>query len=239
MTYRTVILFGIIVSSLSGCAPKVKTKLLGNSYPVLPYSEKVILVTPKNSLPSTAQYLGDLKVKDAGFTTDCEYDRMIQEAKFAARKVGSNVLKVTKVMPPDAQSTCYRIKAELYRLQEADKESLIASLSMGSHVPQDSSRIVVYRPGNYGALVNYKFRIDDEDFFKVTPNSINAICVPAKESAVIWAMTEAREEVPTELVGGTTYYVRCGLRMGVFVGTPKIEIVSEERGRIELDLMAQ
>lgn len=51
----------------------------------------------------------------------------------------------------------------------------------------------------------------------------------------LWAKTEAKFEVPINVKTGKTYYVRCGITMGAFVGRPKIELIDSKTGKAEFE----
>ena len=51
----------------------------------------------------------------------------------------------------------------------------------------------------------------------------------------LWAKTEAKSEVPIDVKMGKTYYLRCGINVGVFVGHPKIELVDPKTGKSEFE----
>jgi hypothetical protein len=51
----------------------------------------------------------------------------------------------------------------------------------------------------------------------------------------LWAKTEAKSEVPINVKKGRTYYLRCGISMGAFVGHPKLELMDNREGKLEFE----
>ena len=51
----------------------------------------------------------------------------------------------------------------------------------------------------------------------------------------LWAKTEAKSQVPIDIKLGKTYYLRCGIAMGAFVGQPKLELVDSKAGKPEFE----
>lgn len=49
----------------------------------------------------------------------------------------------------------------------------------------------------------------------------------------LWAKTESKVEVPVDFEYGREYYLRCGVKMGAFVGRPTLELVDHTTGKLE------
>jgi hypothetical protein len=71
----------------------------------------------EEKIPSNAEKLGTIKVGDSGFSVDCNYATVLDKAKTESRKVGGNVLKITKHKGPDLWSSCHRITADVYKVK--------------------------------------------------------------------------------------------------------------------------
>jgi len=95
----------------------------------------------------------------------------------------------------------------------------------------DQGLVYFYRPSSFfGAAISYDVKRGFETagairngtyFFTYTP--------PGPQ--VFWAKTEAKKEVLLNIEPGETYYVRCGVGFGIFVGRPKFKIVHGMTGK--------
>lgn len=97
---------------LTGCSATVSTTIV-KKYDPLDYRQEVYVVGLHQSiLVGQAQELGEIKIGDSGFSTDCDYETVIEKAKNEARKIGGNVVKITDHRFPSALSTCHRIQSQ-------------------------------------------------------------------------------------------------------------------------------
>ncbi|WP_319503612.1 hypothetical protein [uncultured Draconibacterium sp.] len=64
---------------LSACSPKVVTNISQNSEP-LDYSEIVAVIDVSQAMPDDAVELGEIKIGDTGFSTNCTWDVVIEKA---------------------------------------------------------------------------------------------------------------------------------------------------------------
>lgn len=87
------------------------------TYAPLDYREEVRVFEIEEKIPSDAEKLGTIKVGDSGFSIKCNYATVIDKAKMESRKVGGNVLKITKHKRPDLWSSCHRITADIYKVE--------------------------------------------------------------------------------------------------------------------------
>ena len=74
----------------------------------------------KEEIPSNAEKLGTIKVGDSGFSIICNYATVLDKAKIESRKVGGNVLKITKHKKPDLWSSCHRITADVFKVDNVE-----------------------------------------------------------------------------------------------------------------------
>ena len=115
-THRTI--FSVLVLwLLSACATTVKTQSTANLGP-LAADSRVEVFALKDHLIGDIRTIGEVKIGDSGLTVDCGYETVIEQAKAEARKVGGNGIKLTKVDSPDFMSTCYRITADILRIEK-------------------------------------------------------------------------------------------------------------------------
>jgi hypothetical protein len=62
--------------------------------------------------------VGDIDVKDSGFSFDCSYEDAIEMVEKKAREMGANAFKIYKHKQPDIWSSCHRIKAKALFLED-------------------------------------------------------------------------------------------------------------------------
>ncbi len=100
---------------LSSCSPRTSTALL-TSHESLNYDEEVVVIALDESIPEDSEVLGQVKVRDTGFSTKCNYSIVLDKAKLEARKAGGNAIKITRHKKPDLWSTCHRLDATILKI---------------------------------------------------------------------------------------------------------------------------
>lgn len=226
----------IIISLIlfSACNPKISTSI-SKTYPPLDYKQEVIVIGLDQPEPVNAEVLGQVKIGDTGFSTKCGYDIVIDKAKLEARKVGGNAIKIIEHKLPNAMgSTCHKIKAKIlkveniesYTQKEEEKELLL---------DVDYAILNVYRYSGAGALVNYDLYLGDSVICRVKNNFKTTLHIKKDGLNTLWARTETKSEAPINVKIGKTYYLRCGIGMGAFVGHPKLELIDSKTGKAEFE----
>ena len=103
----------------TGCAPSVSTRIQ-KSYPARIEGSTVLVYTMTDSLPEPTEVLGSVRVKDSGFSINCNYEQVMQLAKNETNKAGGNGLRLTEHKEPTALgSTCHRIAADILLLPDS------------------------------------------------------------------------------------------------------------------------
>jgi hypothetical protein len=98
----------------------------------------------------------------------------------------------------------------------------------------DCALLHIYRPSAMaGAIIKYDLKLGEETIFRVANKSKTTVRVTREGVNTLSARTEATTELPIDIQFGNEYYIRCGMRMGVAVGRPKIEIVDSRTGKAE------
>ena len=122
-----------------GCSPRV-TSHLNSPYGPLAEEETVTVLPLGSAVPASAEALGDVAIKDSGFTTrkNGTYAAVIELAKQEARQAGGNVLVLTDHRLPDYVSTIHRIQADVYRVDSADDVQMAMTSPVESSAPADS-----------------------------------------------------------------------------------------------------
>lgn len=97
---------------LDSCAPKVITDIT-RSYPPLATADEVRLYEVGDSVPQTAQQIGQVKVVDRGMTTRCSYEQVVALAKEETAKSGGYALALTRHKQPSLWSSCHQITGNM------------------------------------------------------------------------------------------------------------------------------
>ena len=128
-------------------------------------------------------------------------------------------------------SSCHRITAKILKVKDienfAQKEEELLDV--------DYAILNVYRYGGYGAAVNFDLYLGDSVICRVINNFKTTLYIKKDGRNTLWAKTEAKSEVPINVKMGKTYYLRCSIGMGAFVGRPQLELVDNKTGKIEFE----
>ena len=231
----TLIIFSAI--TLQSCSPKIRTNLSTNSYKPLESESEIVVLEQTDQVPENSKFIGDLKIGDSGFSTDCGYTKVMDEAKIKARKSGANLVHLTEVKKPNFGSTCYRIKAKLYRNFNSEIVAMISErnkLKNKSRLPSDADYAIVYfyRPENFvGSLIGYKVRVNDETVIgRVRNGEKFEYKITDFGKHEFWAKTESKTSVIIDIEKGQEYFIRCGINIGIAVGKPEMYLVENELG---------
>ncbi len=234
---KTNTIFLFLFLTLVGCTPTVKSRLQNTSFPPLASADEVIVLTQGESVPQNSSFVGNLKIGDSGFSTDCGYETVMENAKKAAQKSGANIIELTEVKVPSMASTCYRIKAKLYRnTNQADIDKLLAARQdqNKSRLPVDADYAVIYfyRPISFvGSAIGYKIRLEDRSIIgRVRNGEKFAYRTKVLGPQSFWAITESSDSIEINVERGEEYFVRCSIVMGAMVGRPKLEMVENYIG---------
>ncbi|MDR2691824.1 MAG: hypothetical protein LBB73_05940 [Dysgonamonadaceae bacterium] len=221
---------------LSSCAPKISTRI-AKSYATLDYLEEVRIFGLQDAVPSGAETLGTVKIGDTGFSTDCNFETVIDKAKNEARKVGGNALKITKHTPPSFWgSSCHRITATILKVENFD--SVISEAADSSLTGAGYALLHVYRNGGPGALMSYDLHLGDTVICRLSDRSKKTVTVYKDGLNTLWARTEKKVEIPIDIQFGKEYYIRCGIATGFFVGHPQIEMIDSKTGKLEFQAIS-
>ena len=98
---------------LISCSASISTSFTSQNKP-LTIADKVAFLDLINKVPEGAKKLGEAKYGDSGFSTSCDFNSILINARKSARANGANIVKVVKKSTPDLWSTCYRITVEFY-----------------------------------------------------------------------------------------------------------------------------
>ena len=225
MLFVALIFFG-------SCSPKISTNIR-NYYQPIDYRQDIVVFGLNDEEPFDAEVLGQVKIGDTGFTTKCSYEIVIEKAKMEARKAGGNAIKIVEHKPPSIMgSSCHRITAWI--LQVNDFEYYLTE-EEDPILDVDYAIINVYRYGGSGTLVSYDLYLGNSVICRVRNNFKTTLYIEKEGLNTLWAKTEAKSEVPINIKMGKTYYLRCGISMGAFVGRPVLELIDSKTGKDEFE----
>lgn len=225
------IVFAMII--FSSCNPKISTNISKN-YPPLDYKHEVVVISLDQTEPENVEVLGQVKIGDTGFSTNCGYDIVIDKAKLEARKAGGNAIKIIEHNPPTLMgSSCHRLTARILHIEDIKNYSPEVEEEILLDV--DYAVLNVYRYSGAGALVGYDLYLADSVICRVKNNFKTTLHIKKDGLNTLWARTEAKSEVPIDVKMGKTYYLRCGITMGAFVGHPKLELIDSKTGKAEFE----
>lgn len=102
-----------------GCAPKIYSSFQ-KSYPARPEGSTVLVYNLTDTLPSQAEVLGSVEVRDNGLSSNCGFRQVLQRAKDATNNAGGNGLILTWHKEPSTfGSSCHQIAASVLRLPDS------------------------------------------------------------------------------------------------------------------------
>lgn len=108
----------LLLLFMSSCNPRVLTNIQ-KSYPLQNDTLDIHVIGLETIEPDGAEYLGDVRIRDTGFSTNCNYDIVIAKAQTEARNAGGNALKLTQHIPPSIWgSSCHQISARILLVDE-------------------------------------------------------------------------------------------------------------------------
>ncbi|ESU25299.1 hypothetical protein FLJC2902T_31070 [Flavobacterium limnosediminis JC2902] len=232
------ILFITTVILFTSCATSISTKLANKSYQKLTNDIPVIVLDKNEELPSDSEFIGEVKIGDSGFSTDCGYNKVISDVTNVAKNSGANVVKITEIKKPSTLgSTCYRIKAKIYRNLNTESLSKLAenrNAKNKSRLPENSDYAIVhfYRPSlGTGGLLGFKIKNANDSIIGRLRNGEKFI-YKTKEfgEQSFYGALETKEEVKINIEKGKEYFVRCAVTMGVAFGRPEIDLIENHIG---------
>jgi len=233
-------ILAISLITLISCSPVVKSITYEKSAVPLNRNEEVLVLSLNQSLPDSTEFIGKIRVNDSGFSTDCSYDAVIAYAKVEARKIGGNIIKIIEIKPPSFSSTCYRLNADIFLTKNLENTKNALNSKDNHRNLNDSTNfkyaiVHIFRPKNFtGSAVSYNVHVGDTLIRNVKNNSKFSIKIYKEGNLEVWAKTESLETVTIPVKFGEEYYLRCGVRVGIWIGIPEINFLERSQGKKEL-----
>jgi len=235
MKPKTSIQLTLLFILFNSCSFKVTTSIT-KSYQPTDYKKDIVILQLDQEIPEGTETLGEVKIQDSGLSVNCGYDVAIDKAKTEARKVGGNAIKIIKHKKHDLLgSSCHRITATILKIN--DIESYVLDNANDEELLDvDYAILKVYREKNFtGSFLGYNLQLGDSVICRVKNNFKQTIHMKKDGLNTLWAKTESKAEIPINLKYGKTYYLRCGVKMGAFVGRPSLELVDSSTGKYEYE----
>jgi hypothetical protein len=97
--------------------------------------------------------------------------------------------------------------------------------------PDDKGLVYFYRESKFvGGAVSYNIRENDQIVGAIA-NGTYFFLFPTPGEHTYSAATEAASARTLTVEAGKTYYIECGVEMGLFAGRPSLKIVAEAEGK--------
>lgn len=159
------LLFSII---LLGCSPKIISNSLEGDLSSRSnlFYEPFALIETDTIDRSLMKPIGQIEIKDGGLTLNCDYETIKQLAKDEALKLGGNCLVITEHRKPNQWSTCHRIKADVYSINNAkDYENEVIWNQNRKLEISDFKGPIEKRPFTAGTSSSFRYRIEGRPVF--------------------------------------------------------------------------
>ncbi len=158
----------LITLTFLGCSPKIIT----NSFDIVANNRLHLFYEPfafieldtfdKNAFKP----VGQVEIKDGGLTLNCDYETIKKLAKEEALKLGGNCLVITEHRKPNQWSTCHRIRADVYLINNAkDYENQVIWNQNRKLEISDFKGSIEKRPFTAATLSSFRYRIGGETCF--------------------------------------------------------------------------
>ncbi|MDR2684647.1 MAG: hypothetical protein LBB53_04625, partial [Prevotellaceae bacterium] len=131
-----------VVIFMASCSPKIYK----SQNPPLAYSATVTVVQSQK-IPEQAKKLTIISVGNYDSSVDCTYETVIETTKAAARKAGGNIIQIVEYREPDDFSTCHRITANIYKLDNVENYNLTDEMEITESL-QKNNTIKIYKDNN-------------------------------------------------------------------------------------------
>jgi len=195
--------------------------------------QKIIILNLNEELPSDSKLLGKIKLGHDLRYKNCEFDTIIYQAKSEARKIGGNIVKITKYKPLDIlNKSCHRIKANI--LKSNSLPSLLQNNNKQRYGNYVNLNIYRYHSKS-GNILQYDLFLGDSLITRVKSGFKKTIRIN-KEGVYNLRVKRGFNTIPIDIKFGQNYYIKCSLK-GKLVGSAnlKIKLMEEKKGKAEFD----
>lgn len=116
----------VVVAATSACAPRVRVRR-DHVFPSLPEDCCPLRYGLSRPAPPGALLVGEARYGDTGLTTHCSNAEIQEMLRQQACRYGADAVKITWESVNSFESTCYRVNADLYRMEAAPDSSRTAA----------------------------------------------------------------------------------------------------------------
>ena len=108
--------------AVAGCGPRVHFRQYGSA-PVPRFCDPKTIAKGE-SVPEGATLLAEVGYGETGFSVSCGVARNRHRLRTKACQIGADAIAIVAENYPNWVSTCYRVRAKLYKLPAADTAAL-------------------------------------------------------------------------------------------------------------------
>jgi len=119
ISYTIMLVFNALIFTavITSCSPKIKAVVNDTETGLTP-TDFVVVLQKDDAFDYYGKEIGIVKSADKGMSVNCTYHEIIGDLVESARQNGANVLRITEHKEPDQWSSCARITAKIYRVND-------------------------------------------------------------------------------------------------------------------------
>lgn len=219
---------------LFSCSPRIKTFVENqNQKQKLDPNSKIYVIALNEELKITAKKIANLEIGETGFTSKCDYEDVIKQAKLKAKEFGANVVKVTKHKYPEGiRSGCHKIDVDLFFTENITELEKNHPQNQQKNESWEYSLLYIYRMHGYGNETSFDLYLDNKKLHTI-PNSFKTIVKIPKE--VIQKLTAKTSNYQTELSinfeNGNEYFLECEVTLEPMLNAPRLKLKDYQIGK--------
>ncbi len=190
----------------------------------------------RDTLPDNAEKLGFVRIFGAKSALGDNLEKNILEAKYEAKKIGGNALRITMPSPTDYVTSERKLRAEIYRIP-LDTNFTEPSVQQSSDTTTHAILHFYRTNTTYGNIWVYPVLLNDSLVYNSINSSSKDVIINHYGTVTIIAVTESRASLTITIEPGKEYYIKCGIRPGNFVAKPSLWLMRDDIGKFEFDLI--
>lgn len=213
-------------------------RMQSSSNPPLAHDAEVGVIELNSPAPLNLTPIGQIKTEYSEQSPCRNYEQTVMQAQERSREKGGNLIRITKHVTPHTMASWHKVWADVYRIPDEELVNYRAPEPEFDQALFDEGCAIIYfyRGRNAGgALIDYNVRIGEEIVWRARHNDKEWIKIKAEGPICISAKTESRTDLDLVVEPGRSYYVKCGIGMGFFVGRPILEQINESTGKYEFE----
>jgi hypothetical protein len=144
MPLRRMLLAAALATAVSatGCGPSLHQKV---HQPFASFDSDCcpLLIPRSEPAPVGAALVAEVGYGETGFSLNCSYPQNMERLRIEACRLGADAVKIVAENHPNMVSTCYRVRAALYRLHaglDSEPERQAASEAPRGRCPSAATR---------------------------------------------------------------------------------------------------